>query len=342
MKNRKRDLLVALAAAALLTVTAVGSATLAHDGAGGSRDPSSSPRPRPTLKAQPSRTPRADQTPRVDLKIDCSKVPPTVAPSASPSAATSAAVKDTAGFGRLDRDAAAIFARNWAALCSLSNVKSSLTGQLNGLIRQLQALNTSVARSSLSDRDKAILKAEIDAAIADVMAVKDEIGGATTVASAQAGSARVRALVKEVRAVRVQVQTILGSLRVLTSVARLEGQIDALQAKIDAAPSGIDTALAQRYLDDMRTRVAAAKAQAEPLRATLLAVTLDQIKSGAAYPTLAAAVKDLRMSIWDVWRAMQDGRIVTWILAGKPGFQARPTPSATPSTTPEPTATPTV
>jgi hypothetical protein len=316
MKHRKRNLLAALTAALLLTVTAAGSAAVAHDGSSGRADPSATLRPRPTLKVVPTRTPAAN------LQVDCSKITAAVAPT---------------GVGR---DWQATLRRNLAArICSLDEAKKLATTQVNGLIRQLQALNGTVAKSSLSDADKAQLKAEIDRVIAELTALKGKIAAETTLPAVQADLILVRQMARLVQAIRIQVNTTLGSLRVLAEVSRLDAQAVELQARILAAPSGIDTRLAQRYLDDMKARIADARALAGPLRERLLALTLEQLRSGEANPTLTAALGALRKATLDVWRARQDGRVVIWILAGKPGFEGRtPKPSATPAATPEITA----
>jgi len=340
MKHRKRNMITALAAAMLLTLTAVGSAAFAQDGRGGAGDPSGSARPQATHPAKPTKAPRTI------AKFDCSTIvaatpTPTVAPTAAPSGA--AAGKAAKGWGRMGRDWPAIVKLNLAKFCSLEAAQKTGADQVNGLLKQLQALENSVAKSSLSDADKAALKAEIDAVMADLTSLKAKIAAETTADAARADLALVKQQGKLVRGVKLQVLTILGSLRVLDKAGKLETQIAAFEAQILAAPSGIDTAAAQKYLDDLKAQAASATASATPLRAQLMGLTLDQLKAGKADPTLAAAFMALHKASWSLWRASQDARIVTWILAGKPGFQGKhPKPSATPSATPTATPVPTV
>ncbi len=318
MNHRKRNLLAALAAALLLTATAAGSATLAHDGPGVRPDPSATVRPRPTATATvvPTRPPTTNH------QIDCS----TIAAAAEPTAANSGLQ-------------ATLRQRLAARLCSLDEAKKLAIAKVDGLIRQLQALNATVAKSSLSAADKAQLKAEIDRVVTELKALRAKIAAETTIAAVRADLVVVRQLTRLVQAITVQVRLILGSVRILAEVVRLDAQADGLQARILAAPSGIDTRLAQRYLDDMRAHIADARALAGPLRERLLGLTLDELRSGKAYPKLAAALAALRKATRDVLQAAQDARMVIRILAGQPGFEGRtPKPSPTPVATPEVTA----
>jgi hypothetical protein len=313
--------MAALAAAALLTVTAAGSAAFAYGGPKG--DPSASPRPRPTAKVQPV---------RVGPKIDCAKILAASAPSATPTAVPSATGKSSQR-DRIGRDWQEVARQNLIRWCLAQKDKEPAGSQANGLLRRLQALGKAVAASGLNDAEKAKLKAEIDAAIAALTAAQGD----------QAAQAQSVAAGKLARGVNLHVVTILGSLRVLVAADRLDARAAALQSQIDAAPSGVDTAAAQKYLDAMKARVAAARALAAPLKDQLMALTMEQIAAGRADPVLGAAARSLFKANLAIWMASLEGRIVTWILAGKPGFQGKlPKPSVAPSVTPVPTPVPTV
>jgi hypothetical protein len=332
MKHQKRNLIAALAAAMLLTATATaaGSVVLAHDGAGG---PSRSPKPVATHKVLPTRAPKVDSK-------DCSLVP-----AASPTAAASSvAVADANGsakgksWGTFGRDWPKTFARGLAPFCTFDQLKALAGSQANGLLKQLSALNTSVAKSGLSDADKATLKAEIDAAIADVTALKTKVGADATLDAVKADLPALKAVGREVQGIKLQVRIILASLGILAAADKLDAQVATLQAQIDAAPASIDKAAAQKYLDDMKARVAEARTLAGPLKAQLIALSIDQVKAGKADPTLAAAFKAMTRASLDVWHAKLDARTVAWIVAGKPGFGHKVKPSPSPSATPAPTA----
>ena len=229
--------------------------------------------------------------------------------------------------------------RAWVQFCSLDAARKLGAARADGLLRQLQVLNAAVAKSGLSDAEKATLKAEIDAAVAQIAALKATNDGAATLEAAQAAAAQIKAAGKLVHAISLHVQTILGSQRVLAAADQLDARIATFQAQILAAPSGINTAAAQKYLDAMKAAVAQARTLAGPLKDQLLALTPDQVKAGLADPTLAAATRALRKANSQLRRAELEARVVTWILAGKPGFQGHhPKPSASPVPTPVPTA----
>jgi hypothetical protein len=309
MMHGKRRFIAALMAAALLTVTAASSVVIAHDGPRTGADASASVRPRPTpkveLTAEPTRTPLVSPT------IDCSR-------------AQTTAVRGP-----------------WADVCSLERLKKVALAQVDALIKHLKALDGVVARSSLSDSDKAQLRAEIARVVARLRELRARIEAETTIAGVQADLVRVRQMTRLVRGIGLQVRLILGSVQALAELRKLDAQAAELQVRILAAPPGPNTRLAQRYLDDMKARIADARALAGPIREKLLGLTLEQLQAGLANPTLLAAVRALHLANWDIWRAERDARIIIWLLEGKRSVDARsPNPSSTPVPTSEVSAVP--
>jgi hypothetical protein len=309
MIHRKRRLVAALMAAALLTVTAASSVVVAHDGPRTGADASASVRPRPTPKVE--LTAKPTRTPLVSPTIDCSR-------------AQTAAVRGP-----------------WADVCSLERLKKLALAQVDALVKHLKALDGVVARSSLSDADKAQLRAEIARVVARLRELRARIKAETTIAGVQADLVRVRQMTRLVRGIGLQVRLILGSVQALAELRKLDAQAAELQARILAAPPGPNTRLAQRYLDDMKAQIAEARALAGPIREKLLGLTLEQLRAGLANPTLLAAVRALHKANWGIWRAQRDARIIIWLLEGKPSLDASsPNPSPTPVSTSEVSAVP--
>jgi hypothetical protein len=305
MIHCKRRFIAALIAAVLLTVTAASGVVIAHDGPSFGADASASIRPRPTPKVEPTGAPPVGPT------IDCSRPP------------------------------AAAASGPWADVCSLERLKKLALAQVDALVKRLKTLDGVVARSSLSDADKAQLRSEIARVIAQLRDLRAKIEAETTIAGVQADLVRVRQMAKLVRAIGLQVRGILGSVQVLAEVRKLDAQAAELQARILAAPPGVNTRLAQRYLNDMKARIADARALAGPIREKLLGLTLVQLQSGQANPTLAAALRALHKANLDIWRAKLDARIIVWLLEGKPSVDARsPNPRPTPVPTSEVSAVP--
>jgi hypothetical protein len=313
MMHRKRRFIAALMAAALLTVTAASSVVVAHDDPRPGADASATVRPRPTPKVETTGEPTVlpTRTPTAAATIDCSRTP--TAASRGP----------------------------WADVCSLERLKKLALAQVDALVKHLKALDGVVARSGLSDADKAQLRAEIARVIAQLRELRAKIEAETTIRGVQADLVRVRQMTKLVRGIGLQVRLILGSVQVLAELRKLDAHAAELQARILAAPPGPNTRLAQRYLDDMKAQIADARALAGPIREKLLGLTLEQLQAGLANPTLLAAVRALHKANWDIWRAQRDARIIVWLLEGKPSLDARsPSPSLTPVPTSEVSAVP--
>jgi hypothetical protein len=352
MKHRNRNVLGALLAAGLLVLSAVGSTTLAHGGPGqGSggigHDPGATPKTHPsgepTQKVKPSPSPRT---------IDCSKVPaPTASTPAAPGKAKTdgkaadgfglAAWKTADGWGRA-------FDKNLRAeVCSVDALRTAADKKIAAQIKSLQSLIVRVGKiPGLSSGDQATLTGEINGLIGDLNALKIKIDAETTVAGIQADLVILSQDSKYARSIGYQVQLLGLAENLIAQGPKLDAQAVTLAGQIAAAPSGIDTAAAQTYLNDMKARTAAGEALAAPVPALLLALTPAQLQAGKGDPTIAKAHKDLWMASFDLWKARHDARTIEWILAGKPGFQGHheksPVPSITPvpSLVPAPTATP--
>jgi hypothetical protein len=349
MMHRKRNLLTAVLAAAVLATLALSPAAAfggPGSGLGGGRgghDPSASPKVFPTAKPRP--TLKVPNVPVGAIHIDCSVVPtPGTTPAPSATAAASPAVALTAReLLELKRSTIA-FRNGWVIeFCTIDSLRKSADSRIDAYVKQLNSLTLLVGKSSLSSGDQATLTGEINTAIGDLQTLKTKIDAETTVAGVQGDLATLAQDGRLVRGIRIQVQGILGALNLEAKAAKFDTLATTLQSQIDAAASGIDTATAQKFLDDLKARVANAKTRLGPVPGQLLTLTDAQLMNGKADPTLAAAFKALGMASFDLWIARHDSWMVQWILAGKPGFHVKPTPSPTvaPSATPAPTEAPT-
>jgi hypothetical protein len=347
MKHRNRNTILAFLAAGLLVFTAM-STTLAfggRQGGFGNQHPKVTVDPSHNHKASHSIAPKPTHAPKV---VDCSKVPAaTPTPAVTPTAGTAArpAGDRKTGLHIFDgwvRD----FDKTKLQVCTVAALKSSADSRIGSYVKTLQALDTKIGKiAALTTAEKASLTGEVNGAIADLTALKTKIDAETTVAAIQADLA---ALSKErvyIRTIRLQVSIIAGAESILTGATALDAQATTFAASIAAAPAGIDTAAAQKYLDDLKANVAAARTLAAPLPASMLALTEAQLKAGRSDPTIAAAFKAEWRASFDIWKARHDAKVVAWILAGKPGFQGHheksPVPSKSPTATPTPTLAPT-
>jgi hypothetical protein len=335
MTHRSRKTLVAFIAGGLLVLTAVTGTTLAHGfgpgrGGGGWIDP------HPHGSAQPSHAVKASHEIGPWLnghdpkQFECANgtVP---APTATPAATAASENQSDNKPGANLRS------------CSLAELKAAADKKIANLIASLQSVNGRVAKlTSVSDSDKAGLTSEITAAIADLTALKVKVDAETTVADVQADRKTIATESVFVRGIVLQVRLLGGVDEILAEDVKLDAQAVTLASAIAAAPSGIDTAAAQKYLDDMKADIAAARALAAPLTAKLLALTPADLKAGKSSPALAGVLSDWVHAKVDNIKARMDARIIDWILDGKPGFQGHhdQDKSPVPSLTPAPTATP--
>jgi hypothetical protein len=362
MKHRNRNTLAALLAAGLLVLSAAGSTALAHGPGGwggpgfGNHDPG---------KAHSSGAPTQKAKPSNDIKVpgptwhlptagDCAKVP-TPSSSPTPSASTGATADKATSNGKGGGFGLAMskIADSWgrvldatvkAQLCSVQGIQTSGDKKIASLIKSLQALDVRVGKiTGLTSSDQTMLTGEIDGLVGDLNALKTKLDAETTLAGAQADLVTLSGDGKYARSIGSQVRLIDFAENAIGQGTKLSAVSTTLAGQIAAAPSGIDTAGAQTYLTDMNSKVAAAETLAGPVPALLLALTPAQVQAGKSDPTLAKAGMDLWQASFDLWKARQDGRIVTWILAGKPDSDGHKDKSPSPSITPvpSPTAAPT-
>ncbi len=363
MKHRNRNMLAALLAAGLLVLSAFGSTALAHGGPGGGpgfggHDPGSSPKPHPsvapTQKAKPSHDVKVTGPGwHLPSPIDCSKIS---APSGSPAptAASTGAVSDNVNPHFKPADTfilelskiADSWGRNFdgtvrAQLCSVQAIQTSADKEIASQVKMLGNLAVRVGKiTGLSSADQAILTGEINGLTGDLNALKAKIDAETTLAGAQADLVTLSNDSVYARSIGYQVRLIACAESAIAQGTKLGTLATTLAGQIAAAPSGIDTAAAQTYLTDMNTQVASAAALVGPLPASLLALTPAQLQAGKGDPTLAKAGADLWQASFDLWKAGSDGRIITWILAGKPAYDGGHQKSPACSPTPAPVSSP--
>ena len=332
MTHRSRNSLAALLAAGLLVVSTLSGTALARNP--GNPHFSAAPQASlmPSHPAKPVHSMKPQASAHGAAAMDCGKLQADA--SAAPDASSTAP---------------AMHKPNITVACALAAQQAAADKKIDKLIASLQDLRDGVSKlTSLAPTDQAGLLAEIDAAIADLQALRAKIDAETTVSGVQADRKALTGKDSEIRAIEIQVRVLAGLESVLSETEKLDAQAVALTTQLAAAPSGIDTVAAQRYLDDMKANIAAAKALAAPIPAELLALTPAQLQAGRSTPVLAEAFADLIRAGVDNLMARIDARIVTWILAGMPGFQGHnQSPTAAPSAlaptsteSPAPTATP--
>jgi hypothetical protein len=333
MTHRRRNTLAAFLAAGLLVLTAVSSQAMAWGGGHpgwGDPHPKTSGEPKSSHSAKPTHS----------FKIVSCK--PTATPTPTPTAGIGAQVRPNFGM------------RGWKVYqgwmkdfdktaCTLDGLRASSDARIAKFVKSLQGLDTRIGKiTALTSGEKAGLTAEVDSEIADLNALKTKIDAETTIAAIQADLAALANESVYIRSISLQIGMIGGAENILVSLTKLDTQVATFTTEIAAAPAGIDTTAAQKYLDDLKTRIAEAKSLASPLPASLLALTEAQLRAGKADPTVAAAFKAYWRASFDTWMARRDAWVVQWILAGKPGFDGdkdhdkTPHPTATPTPTPTP------
>lgn len=231
-----------------------------------------------------------------------------------------------------------------AELCSVQAIQTAADKKIASQIKSLENLAVQVGKiTGLSSADQGVLTGEINGLIANLNALKAKIDAETTLAGAQADLVTLSNDAVYARSIGYQVRLIACAESAIAQGPKLQTLATSLAGQIAAAPSGIDTTEAQARLTDMKAKIAAGEALAGPLPANLLALTPAQLQAGKR-PTLAKAGADLWQASFDLWKAHNDAGIIAWILAGKPApsHHKSPAPSTTPapSPTPAPSATP--
>ncbi len=228
-----------------------------------------------------------------------------------------------------------------AELCSVQAIQTAADKKIASQIKWLGSLAVQVGKiTGLSSADQAVLTGEINGLIANLNALKAKIDAETTLAGAQADLVTLSNDAVYARSIGYQVRLIACAESAIAQGPKLQTLATTLAGQIAAASSGIDTAEAQAHLADMNAKIAAGEALAGPLPATLLALTPAQLQAGKGNPTLAKAGADLWQASFDLWKAHDDAGIIAWILAGKPAPGGGHHKSPASSTTPAPSATP--
>ena len=329
MTTRNRNALAALLAAGLIVLSGISGAVLAHGGGRPSGSPWPSGQPQPSGQLQPSfqasHMPMASHSMPAKPShapggIDCSNLPvPSPAASAAPSSASGGnGFRGQSGMtwgwrmgpgwlGDLDQ-------KNLKA-CTADSLAKGIDGRIARLIATLNDAKSLAGKiKGLDSTQQAALVGEIDGAIADLKALQTKIDGEPKGPDLQAD---LKALQKEsfvVRAIVLQVRLLDMAENTLAKISALDAEATALAAQIAAAPSGVDTTQAQRFLTDMKARIADAQKLATALPGTLLGLTSAQLQAGKADPIIAGAIKATWQAAFDVFKATQDGRMVKFFL----------------------------
>ena len=357
MKHRNRNMLAAVLAAGLLVLSALGSTALAHGGPGGGPG-GFGHNPGTTPKAHPSGDPTQKVKPtHLPVTLDCNKPPVSPVPNSLKTGAGPggdkrdgrsggwfgfAALKIAADKNRSNNDKTPP-----ATACSLAALMTQADKKIAAQITSLNNVIVHVGKIvGLSAGDRAVLTGEINGLIGDLNALKVKIDAETTVAGIQADLVTLSKDSRYARSISSQVRLIGVAEDVIAKNAKLDALAITLAGQIAAAPAGIDTAAAQKYLTDMKAKLAASEALVAPLPAALLALTPAQLQAGKGDPTMAKIQFDVWQASFDSWKASFDSRVIGWILAGKPDsddhHDKSPAPSKTPapSVAPAPTASP--
>jgi hypothetical protein len=328
MTHRNRSALAAVLAAALLILS---SASVMAFGGPGKPDnrPSMSPLPsgvvQPTHQAKPSQSLPDKSKGNGKGGIDCSNLP-TPSPSAAAQAVASQSTAPKPGSrGQSGTTWGWRMGADWlrdldpknVARCSDDSLVKGIDNRIEQLIDTLNDAKTLVGKiQGLDSTQQAALNSEIDGAIGDLQALKTKIDNEPQGSDKQADLKTLQQKSVEVRAIVLQVRLLDSVEGTLAKLAVLDQQETALEGQLAAPPSGAKSDQAQKFLDDMKARIADAKKLATPLPGTLLGLTAAQLQAGKADPTIAAAIKANWQATFDVFKATQDGRMVNFFLTG--------------------------
>jgi hypothetical protein len=368
MKNRSRNVLVALLAAGVLVLGGL-SGVAAH----GPRFPGTSAKPLPSgwvwpsdLKTPPVKSHQPDPSKKPDPSKPPKVTPPpfscatttTPTPTPTPTATASSAV-DAANAGKnklvaswekqvrafrdnLNVQLQKANADKQKALCNVTSLRKVLDAQIAGRIRTFQDSANQVGKSGLGASDVAVVDGELNNLIADLQAFKTKVDGETTLAALQADYQTLAGHASMYRTVQLWIQDLVGAEKVIAAGPGLITLENKIAAEIAVAPAVPETADAQIFLDNMKLAVTAGEAKAAPLPATLLAITPAQLADGSAKATLTSAKVNVLLAGWYIRIAHMTGDWAEHELkeATTPP-KATATPTATPKATATPTATPT-
>lgn len=365
MEHSSRKALVALLAAGLIVV-AGSSTAMAHWGGPGAGGPGgfpiSSDKPHPSLVSHPAKPSLSVQLRETHMPGDpgwlkgsvCGTSPATASPTATAAPATASPASTNAE----QTDTKSVVARglglggDWPAisghwtsgaiehlrqsLCTVDGLKTALDNEIVRREKALAGLISWIGKVKvLPTADAAKLTGELNSLTADLQTLKTKVDAETTVAALQTDLQQVQSNLTVYRTVWMWVHLVVGAEYTSSAGTLFDKVSTKIAAEIVTAQGlGKDTTSAQALLDAMKAAVAQAASLAQPVSATLLALTPSQLANGSAAPILTSARSTLLQAQKDLWTARQDAHKALETLE-----QLLPEPTKTPKATP--TATPT-
>jgi hypothetical protein len=218
--------------------------------------------------------------------------------------------------------------------CSIPPLRAELDRLIAGKIKSLQDMVGQVGSApGLSAAGKTTIDGELNSLIADLQALKTKVDAETTLAALQADLATLTGKAHLYRTVAVWVRLIIEAENVISAGPGLVSLENTIAGQIAAAPPGPETTDAQTFLDNMKLSATQAETLAGPIPAMLLAITPAQLASGAADTTITKANVDLFQAMWDLklahWSAFW-AQLELKEAAATSKSPATPTPTPTP------------
>ena len=186
-------------------------------------------------------------------------------------------------------------------LCTVDGLKTALDNEIARREKALAGLITWIGKVTvLPTADAAKLTGEINSLTADLQALKTKVDAATTVADLQADLKLLQTNSTLYRTVWSWVHLVVSAEYSAAAGATFDKVTAKTTDEIATAKGlGKDTTAAQTLLAAMKAAVAKAEGLATPLPATLLALTPTQLADGTVAPVLTSA----RTSLFQAWMA---------------------------------------
>jgi hypothetical protein len=213
-------------------------------------------------------------------------------------------------------------------LCTVDGLKTALDNEIARREKALQGLITYVGKVSiLSTADAATLTGELNSLIADLQTLKSKVDAETTVPDLQADLKLLQSNLTVYRTVWMWVHLVVGAEYTSSAGTLFDKVATKIAAEIATAQGlGKDTTAVQTLLDAMNASVTQAEGLAQPVSATLLALTPSQLADGSAAPVLKSASSTLMQAWKDLWTARMDAHKA---LDALKQLLPEPTPTAT-------------
>ena len=191
----------------------------------------------------------------------------------------------------------------------LAEAKERAEREIERRIERLEELSERLAKMvRLSDADRVGLQATIDAQITALEALSLQIESTTATTSLRAYIESITKTYRIYALIMPQIQIIAAADRVLGAATQLEQLVGKLDERVAMAESaGGDVAALKTSINNMRTKIASARAKAEEAKAAVKALAPDNGDQAVQQLNLAA-LKDARTKIRSAQQELKDAR----------------------------------